>query len=172
MNPSDDYDESGFDLPEEKSKSQLKREMEDLQTLGKRLLAYPPKKLEAIDMPEDLFAALLEAQRIKSHIALRRQLQYIGKLMRKTDPAPIEDFLARQENQHHQQIAQQHRVERWRERLLREGDLAVEELLRETPAADAQQLRQLLRNAKHEQETSKPPKSSRALYQMLKRLLG
>ncbi|MEW5755596.1 MAG: ribosome biogenesis factor YjgA [Pseudomonadota bacterium] len=172
MHPSDDHDESPFDLPEEKSKSQLKREVEALQALGERLLAYPPKKLETIDMPEDLRAALLEAQRIKSHGALRRQLQYIGKLMRKADPAPIEDFLARQENQHQQQIAQQHRVERWRDRLLREGDPALEELRREAPAAELQQLRQLLRNAKHEQETGKPPKSSRALYQMLKRLLG
>ncbi len=171
MNPSDDHDESGFELPEEKSKSQLKREMEDLQSLGQRLLAYPPKKLETIAMPEDLLAALLEAQRIKSHIAQRRQLQYIGKLMRKTDPAPIEEFLARQENKHQQQVAQQHRAERWRERLLREGDQALEALLREAPTADLQQLRQLLRNAKHEQETDKPPKASRALYQMLKTLL-
>lgn len=102
------------------SKSQLKREMSELQALGERLIALPPAKLRSMPIGEGLIDAVLTAQRIKAHEGLRRQRQYIGKLMRDVDPQPLRDALDADGAQHRAQVQAMHAAERWRERLVNE----------------------------------------------------
>lgn len=134
---------------ERPSKSQRKRDMHDLQALGEALLELPVARLAKIDMPERLREALLEAHRIKSHEGRRRQLQLIGKLMRQTDPAPLQEAVAAQRLGRAQDALSLHEAEAWRDRLLA-SDEAVTEWLAAHPDEDAQQLRTLIRNARKE----------------------
>lgn len=105
---------------ERPSKSQLKREMSELQALGERLIALPPAKLRAMPIGENLIDAVQTAQRITAHEGLRRQRQYIGKLMREVDPQPLRDALDADGAQHRVQVQAMHAAERWRERLVNE----------------------------------------------------
>jgi ribosome-associated protein len=155
-----------------KSKSQLKRESLALQELGRQLTELSMDRLQRIRMPDDLREAVLFAKSIKSHGALRRQIQTIGSLMREVDVDPIrnalEDFAtgSKRESRHFQKL------ERWRNALIGEGDKPIEEtidaVVKEFPGTDRQRLRALASNARKEREVSKPPKSSRALFRYLK----
>ncbi len=161
-----------FDDDEELiSKSQLKREAHALQALGERLLELPAEQLATVPLPDELARAIDEAKRIKARGALKRHRQYIGKLMRSIEPEPIEAALEKLASRHAESIALQHRLERWRDRLLEEGDGALAELLEEVPHADRQHLRQLMRNARQERERNKPPKSNRELFRYLRDLM-
>lgn len=153
------------------SKSQRKREMTALQDMGAELVKLPRGRLEKLDLPESLFNALLEAQRLTSHGAIRRQMQYIGKLMRAVESEPIAEQLAAIRGESATAKAQFHALERWRERLI-EDDQALTAWLSEHPDADVQQLRQLIRNARREAAEGKPPKSSRALFRLLRDSTG
>ena len=97
-----------------------------------------------------------------------QKLQYIGKVMRSVDPEPIKQGLDQLKSKDSQQIAQFHRLEKWRDRLVSEGDAALGELVLEAPEIDRQQLRQMIRNAQKEAAQNKPPKNSRAIFQYLK----
>lgn len=165
------------DLPEDpdhdaeyddfKSKSQRKREVEALQDMGKALVELSKDTLMKMDLPEDLRGAVLEAKRITSHGAIRRQMQYIGKVMRGVDAEAIGAQLAAIRGESDAAKAEFHALERWRERLIAD-DNAVTEWLGRHPGADAQKLRQLVRNARKEAELGKPPKSSRELFRLLR----
>ncbi|MCW8917448.1 MAG: ribosome-associated protein [Gammaproteobacteria bacterium] len=150
------------------SKSQLKRESHALTDLGKKLVELSRSKLSKIPLEEDLAEAIALAQRIKERGGRKRQLQYVGKLLRNADAEPIIAALEKLEIEHAQENARLHRLEQWRERLLHEGDNALGELLANNPGLDRQQLRQLLRNAHKEQEQNKPPKSARELFKYLR----
>ena len=152
------------------SKSQLKREMEAVQAIGERLITLKPEQLQQLDLPDTLHDAVELAKRITSHGALRRQKQYIGKLMRNIEIEPIEAKFAEWERGNRAQTAKLHQLERWRERLLAD-DKALGELIEVYPQADVQHLRTLMRNAKKEQTASKPPKSSRELFKVLRDLM-
>jgi ribosome-associated protein len=152
------------------SKTQRKRQMEALQSLGARLVALNEERLARMDLPEALRDAVEEARRLRSRGALRRQLQYIGRLMRGVDPEPIRARLASWEGNTREHSAWLHRLERLRERLM-ENDLALEELVREHPGADLQRLRSLARGARREAAAGKPPRSFRALFDALKELI-
>src|SRR5262245_15608324 len=104
------------------SKSQRKREMTALQDIGEQLVALDAGRLAQIELPEILQDAILAAQRIRDFEGRRRQLQYIGRLMREVDPAPICAKLEQWRGSARQHIAQQHAVESWRERLLADPD--------------------------------------------------
>lgn len=153
------------DLPV--SKSQRKREMSALQDLGAELVKLAPERLAGLDLPEALREAVLEARRLSSHGALRRQLQYIGKLMRDVDSAPIAAQLAALRGESAAAKAAFHALERWRERLLAD-DQALTEWLTAHPHADAQRVRQLIRNARRELAAGEPPKSRRELFRLLR----
>jgi len=162
---------SDHEEPELKSKSQLKREMTALQDLGKKLTKLSAQQLQKIPLPDELHRAIDDARVIHSNSAMRRQMQYIGRLMRSADIEPIAaaiDFLNSQNNQAN---AHFHKLERWRDRLVAEGDTALSELLEAHPKADRQQLRQLIRNAQNESAKAKPPKSARQLFHILRELL-
>ncbi|HEX5513806.1 MAG TPA: ribosome biogenesis factor YjgA, partial [Gammaproteobacteria bacterium] len=102
----------------------------------------------------------------------RRQLQLIGKLMRQEDAEPIREALARLEHKSAAAIAEHHQAERWRERLLGEGDAAVTEFVAQYPTVDRQQLRQLIRSVQQEQAGNKPPRSARELFRLVRSLVG
>jgi len=149
------------------SKTRRKREMHELQALGVALAELPESQLKEMHLGEGLLAALLEAKRIKSHEAKRRQMQYIGRLMRELDPAPIRSRLAEVEGHSAQATARHRRIETWRERLLGD-DAALTEFAAAFPAADLQALRASLRNARKEQKEGKPPRAYRELFRILK----
>ncbi len=149
------------------SKSEMKRDMTALQELGEALIPLDRKLLATLNLPEKLFDALLEAKRLTAHGAISRQKQYIGKLMRGVDTAPIRELLDKIAGVSDRHSAWLHRLERLRESLL--GDpKAMESLMAECPQLDVQRLRQLIRNAQKEREQNKPPKNYRELFQLLK----
>jgi len=149
------------------SKTQKKREMSALQDLGTALVELPAERLAKIGLPEALHLAVRDAQRFTAHEARRRQLQYIGRLMRETDPAPIQAALDAMRGVSAAAIAAQHRLERLRARLL-EDEQVLGEIAAAHPGADMQQLRQLRRNALREQQTDKPPRAYRELFRLLR----
>jgi ribosome-associated protein len=148
------------------SKTKLKKDMHALQEIGERLVELDAKKLAEFDLPENLADAIRFARTIDKHGARRRQLQYIGKLMRQVDVSPIQEKLATWHQTSLQQTARLHHLERWRERLLND-DAAFTEFAQKHPNADLQQLRVLIRNTHKEKATNKPPKSYRLLFQAL-----
>ena len=152
------------------SKTQRKKEMLALQALGVELVALSDEQLAAVELPEILHDAVLEARRITDHEGRRRQLQYIGKLMRQVDAGPIRARLEARTAQSRLNTARFKRVESWRERLLAEED-ALAELLQDHPSADAYQLRKLIQAARRERLERLPPRNYRALFQALRALL-
>lgn len=152
------------------SKSQRKRDMDHLQDIGAALVELNDQQLASVEMPENLRDAVAEARRLRTHEARRRQIQYIGKLMRYVDPAPIQAKLDGWRSTSAGHTAQLHRIERWREQLLAEPE-ALALFITDHPGADIQQLRTLIRNAGHEHTHGKPPKSFRALFQMIRELI-
>lgn len=168
MHRHDDHPEEELELPP--SKTKIKKQMLDLQDIGEQLVALGADKLKELDLPERLFDAVQEMKRINKFGAQRRQMQYIGRLMRDVEPAPIVAKLEAWNGKSHQHIAWLHRIERWRDRLL-ENEEALTELLAGHPAADAQRLRTLIRNAHKEKELQKPPKSYREIFQVLRDIM-
>ena len=158
------------EFPRGPSKSQRKRDMDALQDIGKELVKLPDSKLARMELPDDLRQAVMDYRRFNKNEAIRRQLQYIGRLMRGIDPAPIEKQLAAFKGESNEEKALLHRIERWRERLI-ENDDALTLFLNEYAGADATQLRQLIRNARHEAANSKPPKSSRMIFKLVREVL-
>jgi ribosome-associated protein len=151
---------------ERPSKTQRKKQMHDLQALGAELVELNEQQLASVELPERLLDAVKEAQRMTKFEARRRQLQYIGKLMREVDPEPIRSRLDAWRSVSRAHTARLHLVERWRTRLI-EDETAITELMREYPRADAARFRLLVRNTHREREAGQPPRSYRALFQLL-----
>ena len=163
---SDPADEDDFLEPP--SKSSRKREMQALQDLGEQLVALSPERLKKVPLPETLYEAIRAAQGFKME-ARRRQLQYIGKLMRKIDPEPIQAQLEIFAGNSAAEVAKMHRLERLREQLL-EDEQTIGTIAETWPAADLQYLRTLRRNALKEREAARPPKSFREIFRVLREL--
>lgn len=151
------------------SKTKIKEAMHELQDLGAELIELSVGQLKKINLPDNLLDAVRECQKISSHGARRRQMLYIGKLMRNIDDAPIREGLALIRGDSAAENARLHRLERMRNRLL-EDEAVLSEIATAWPGVDLQHLRQLRRNALKEQETNKPPKNFRAIFQMLQDL--
>lgn len=160
-----EYDDS----PERPSKSQRKRDMQALQDMGAELVELSPERLARIDMPDALRGAIREAQRLTRHEARRRQLQYIGRLMRDADPAPIREALDAVKGVSAIENARQHRLEKLRERLL-EDEAVLTEIGAAHPGADITRLRQLRRNALKDRDEGRPPRAFRELFRLLREL--
>ena len=154
------------DLPP--SKTRRKAAMEELQALGEALVALPSDRLKKIDLPDDLREAVATAQRMTRHDeAKRRQLQYIGRLMRAIDVAPVREALADARGESASETARLHRLERLRNALLADEKM-LQEIADSYPGIDLQHLRSLRRAALKEQEQQKPPRNFRAIFQLLK----
>ena len=164
------YDDSSDEIDLPPSKTKIKQQMHDLQEIGEQLVDLGHDRLKELDLPERLYDAVREMKRINKFGAQRRQMQYIGRLMREVDAAPIIAKLEVWNGKSQQHISWLHQIERWRDRLL-EGEGAITELLAEHPTADAQRLRTLIRNALKEKELLKPPKSYREIFQVLREIL-
>lgn len=155
---------------ERPSKTQRKQAMHELQALGARLVGLNDERLAAVDLPEQLREAVLEARRIRSREGRRRQLQYIGKLMREIDPAPIRARFDAWDGQSTAASAAHHRAERWRERLL-DDEGSLTEFARECPGADLQRLRACVREARKDRLAGKPSRHYRELFRLVKAAL-
>ena len=149
------------------SKSQRKREMQALQKVGSRLVELNADQLAQIELPERLFEAILEAQRIRDFEGRRRQMQYIGKLMREVDPAPILGKLEQWHGVARAHTASQHLAERWRERLLDEDD-ALALFAAEYPGIDLQRLRSLVASIKRDKAAGRPLRNYRELFRAVR----
>lgn len=149
------------------SKSEIKRDAEALKKLGVELVNLSKNEIAKIPLDEDLLYAIELAQKIKKE-GYRRQIQYIGKLLRSRDIEPIKLALDKLKNRHNQQVALFHRLEKLRDELIETGD--AESIMGLFPSADRQQLRTLARLAKKELSANTPPKTARQIFQYLKDL--
>lgn len=155
---------------EEKSRTQKKKEAEYLQELGEKLLKLSDEQMRDIDLPEAIFSAVKFAKTIKSHGARRRQMQYIGTLMRKIEVGPVQEALEHIEQGNLRKALEFKELEKWRDELIAGNKNLIEEILGKCPDADRQQLTQFVRQAVREMENNKPPAASRALFRYLKAL--
>jgi ribosome-associated protein len=149
------------------SKSEIKRDAEALKKLGVELVNLSKNEMTKIPLDDDLLYAIELAQKIKKE-GYRRQIQYIGKLLRNRDIEPITLALDKLKNRHNQQVAIFHRLENLRDKLIETCD--AEPIMALYPSADRQQLRTLARLAKKELTANKPPKTARQIFQYLKEL--
>ncbi|MCX8573552.1 MULTISPECIES: ribosome biogenesis factor YjgA [unclassified Gilliamella] len=149
------------------SKSEIKRDAEILKKMGVELVNLSKNELTKIPLDEDLLYAIELAQKIKKE-GYRRQIQYIGKLLRSRNIDPITQALDKLKNRHNQQVALFHKLEKLRDELIETGD--AENIIELFPIADRQQLRTLARQAKKERESNKPPKTAKQIFQYLKEL--
>ena len=152
------------------SKSQKKREVEALQDLGAQLVKLPDAQFKRIELPEELREAVAACRKITQNSALRRQRQYIGKLMRSVDPAPIQAQLDVFNGVSAAENAKLHQAEKWREKLIADNE-ALTLFLNSYPDTDATHLRQLIRNARDETARSKPPKAFREIFRVIREVM-
>ncbi|MGL5045504.1 MAG: ribosome biogenesis factor YjgA [Plesiomonas sp.] len=151
------------------SKSEIKRDAEALKVLGQELISLGRQALARVPLDDELRAEIELAKKIKKE-GLRRQVQFIGKMLRSRDVEPIITALDKMKNRHNQQIALFHKFEHIRDRLIENGDADLQLVLNDFPNADRQHLRNLVRSAVKERAESKPPKAYREIFQYLKEL--
>ncbi len=164
-----DFDHLDNDDEEEiKSKSQIKREMEALQAIGRQLTELKPEQLKKVPMSEDLAHAIKESYNIRQREAKRRHLQFIGKLMRSEDHEAIQYALDEFDSSSERFTQALHQLEAWRERLINEGNEALSDYISEHETVDVQHLRSLVRNAKKDVEKQKNSGASKKLFQFLR----
>lgn len=151
------------------SKSQIKKEMQELQELGKQLTELSSEQLDSFALDDTLRHAIDQMKTIKKNEAKRRQLQYIGKLMRKADREAIESRFEEIQIQGKQSVQYLHQAENWRDRLLDDdSNASFSEFISQYPDCDIQNIRQLVRNAKKEKQNNKPPASARKLFKSIR----
>ncbi|MDE3020563.1 MAG: DUF615 domain-containing protein [Pseudomonadota bacterium] len=148
------------------SKTQLKKSMKALQETGEVLVELSPSRLVQLELPETLHDAVTAARNM-SHEAKRRQLQFIGKLMRQVDVAPLREKLAAWSGENQTETARLHRIEHWRNRLINEVE-SINSFIQSYPFANIQELRTLIRNSRQEVLNNKPPKNSRLLFRFIR----
>jgi len=153
-----------------RSRTQKKKDDRALQRLGEELLNLSRDQLAAIAMPSELAEAVAMGRRMTRHGARRRQLQYIGALMRNIDPAPIRNALDDIHRGSHQKALVFKKLENWREALIEGDEKVIEEILIQCPGAERQRLMQLSRNARKEKQSGKGVKASRMLFRYLREL--
>jgi len=165
---------TNFDTPEELdeesiiSKTSIKQDMHELQALGKRLTELKRSQLDKVPMSDVLRKALEESRRITKREATRRHMQYIGKLMRSENEEEIRHAVGLFDASSKVFAQALHALERWRDKLTQEGNEALSAYIEETPKADIQHLRQLVRNAKKDIQNEKNTGASRKLFKYLR----
>ena len=155
------------DLEKEISKTAVKRQMLALQELGEKIVALPDTQFKKIPLNEKLFDAISAARKITKHGGLKRQLQYIGKLMRHEDPVPIRNALFEIENGYQQEIQLFHLKEQWRDQLLMGGNEKLSEFIDLYPSTDLQRLRQLIRVHDNAKNDDKKKNTSRLIFKLI-----
>lgn len=154
---------------EEISKTQIKREAEALKLIGRELVALNKKQLTQIPGSELLFHAISVAHKISDkNEALRRQIQFVGKVLRNEDCDAIRNAIDKLNNKHQQLTHATQRLEKLRDELIEQGDSKINELLEQFPSLERQKLRQLVRQANKEKKAQKPGKAIKDLFTYLK----
>ena len=172
-----DINEFDEDFSEEKSKTQLKKEMHALQALGESLIALSVAKRATLNLSEKLEAALQEAPRIKQNNARKRHLQFIGKLMRDIDTEKLEADMNALREQGHRSSRQNPAITLWCERLLNDNN-ALNDFITNFPQCDIQHLRQVLRQALKNNEKAKAaapdakPAIDKKLFKLVQEILA
>lgn len=169
-----EYDEYGDEIEYyavRPNKTRIKKDIEALFKLAESLSKLAPAKLQGFELPDNLNKAIRDVADMPLTGARKRLLKYIAAQFHKMDVSPIQEKLARLQNQSVHNAREHHVTEQWRDKLINEGNKALTELFYEYPAADLQHIRQLLRNIKKETDSGQPPKTSRLLYRYLKTLL-
>jgi ribosome-associated protein len=164
--------ESDKSQPDPHSKTKRKNDMLELQKLGKTLIDLPASQLAKITLPELLLDAIKLAHTLKANEAKRRHLQYVGKIMREIDCEEIKTTLKKIKFGNDQKTAQFHQAEEWRDKLIEGDDEMLQQFLLEHAQTDRQQLRQLIRKAKHDRDNQKNTGAETALFRFLRTLLG
>lgn len=157
------------------SRTRQRIEALEIRSLAEKLVALPAAQLARLPIPEELMPHIVETQRITSHIAHKRQLQFLAKQMRREEDEVLEairDAMDEGGEAARRETALLHQAEQWRDRLLADGDDALAALLEEFPTADRQKLRQLVRNATDERAKNKPPRAFRDLFREVRELLA
>ena len=154
------------------NKTQIKREIAELHKLVEEIVVLSPQQLLDLELPENAFEAVKKVAGMPHKSARKRQIKFLTGLFRKLEVEPIEEKLAKIKYQSAIATKEHHFLEYWRDRLIKEDDSALTQLIVDFPDADRQQLRQLLRNVKKETDLNKPPKSTRLVYQYLKKLFS
>ena len=158
------------DFSEEKSKTQVKRELHALVDLGKRLTTFKPDLLNRLPLTDALRRALADAPKHTANIARKRHILFIGRLMRDQDIDAILSLIDQLDASTRQYNERFHGLERWRDRLLGGDDAVLDSFVGDYPEADRQHLRQLIRQAQHEAAQSKPPAASRKIFKYIREL--
>lgn len=154
---------------EEKSRTQQKKEVQALQKLGEELVSLSRDELLTMDLPHELKQAAVDALSMKKFGARKRQLQYIGVLMRKLDPEPIREAMERRNLGRALASQAFKEMEAWREKLLKEDGRAAETFLEQYPDAQRQHLKNLIRNAARDAKSGKPSGTAgRALFRYIR----
>ena len=159
------------------SKTQLKAEADEKQALGEALLTLRADLMARLDLPEKLIDAIAQAKKITNFEGKRRQMQFIGKLMRPLDTEPIRAAIDEQKNGSAQLTLALHLAEQWRDKLIASDD-ALGDWLAEHPDTDSQQLRALVRQARKDAKPEKPGeaprhgKSYREIFQLVRQTLA
>lgn len=160
--------------PDHVSKTALKAQSEALQVLGRELAELSAERLARTEMPDALREAILTWQRTRSHEGRRRQMQYVGKLMRSADEAPLREAVAEAKLGSAKDTLRLHEAERWRDALI-DDDEAMTAWMAAHPDCDTQRLRSLVRAARRDRAEPAPeqrkPKSYRELFQFLRPLI-
>lgn len=162
-----DGDKPGGDVL---SKTRRKQNMHELQELGERLTELNDTQLAALDIPDELREAAVDARRITKHEARRRHMQYIGKLMRSVDPSRIRDRMAEWDGVSVEATAALHHIERWRDQMV-EDDAALAKFMSEHPRADSQRLRAMIRSVREDRAAGRPARQFRELFRELRRTI-
>ena len=160
--------ESERQKPDKDSKSQRKQDMLVLQKIGESLIKLTEEQLATIELPDNLLTAIQHIKSLTANEAKRRQLQYIGKLMRQIDAESIQEALKRIEMIHEKDIGRFHHIEEWRTRLLVNGDEVLNAFLNDYPNVERQQLRQLIRNAQQDRKNNKNTGAEKTLFKYLR----
>ncbi len=149
------------------SKSQLKREAHAAQELGERLVDLKPSQLKKLSLSDNIYQAIIHAQSLQGkHGALKRQLQYLGKLMREVDSNEISLALEKLIQPHKDDVKRLHQIEKWRDRLVAEGDSALNVFFDNYEVMDRQLLRQLVRNSQAK-DAAQSLRAKRKLFQLI-----
>ena len=164
----DEIQEGYEEYEEGPSKTQIKREMKALQEMGAKILSLNAEQIKQLPLSDEMLAAIDESRRIRSHEAQRRHLQYVGKVMRREDTEAIAEKIALFDTTSEAYNRQFHMLEHWRDRLIAEGDDALNALIAEKPDTDRQMMRQLIRTAQKELKSGKPPAAARKIFRSLR----
>ena len=152
------------------SKTKIKQQLADLRDIGQQIVALPDSRLKQLPLSEKLFDAVMLCRKISAHGGRKRQLQYIGKLLREEPEETTISIRAKLlafAGESHEENAKFHAMERWRERLLMD-DSAITEFLHTYPDVEIQRLRQLIRQARKDAAAHKPPAHARDLFKLIR----